>query len=160
MTVRMTFPSFVARATRRIVLGGLVAAAAIAVAGLVVERTKLGGDVGASRARLRAEVEGQFASLTNRVDAAVRAVTVEAETVRRSERGDAPATRLLFDQVAASAARTGVAVTIYGAASEPLAWLGRTLSCQRVDDAHADCRDSGRPDQGFPAQDQEFRRAP
>lgn len=40
------------------------------------------------------------------------------------------------------------------------AWLGRTLSCQRVDDAHADCRDSGRPDQGFPAQDQEFRRAP
>jgi len=39
------------------------------------------------------------------------------------------------------------------------AWLGRTLSCRRIDDAHADCRDSGRPDQGFPAQDQEFRRA-
>ena len=40
------------------------------------------------------------------------------------------------------------------------AWLGRTLSCQRVDDAHASCRDSGRPELGFPAQDQEFRRAP
>ena len=38
-------------------------------------------------------------------------------------------------------------------------WVGRTLSCRRVDDAHASCRDSGRPDLGFPAQDQEFRRA-
>lgn len=39
------------------------------------------------------------------------------------------------------------------------AWLGRTLSCRRIDDAHASCRDSGRPSEGFPAQDQEFRRA-
>lgn len=38
-------------------------------------------------------------------------------------------------------------------------WVGRTLSCQRVDDAHAACLDSGRPDLGFPAQNQEFRRA-
>lgn len=38
-------------------------------------------------------------------------------------------------------------------------WVGRTLSCRRVDDTQAACRDSGRPDMGFPAQDQEFRRA-
>jgi len=37
-------------------------------------------------------------------------------------------------------------------------WVGRTLSCQRVDDAHAACLDSGRPDLGFPAQNQDFRR--
>jgi hypothetical protein len=39
-------------------------------------------------------------------------------------------------------------------------WLGRTLACRRVDDASASCRDSGRPELGFPAQDQEFRRGP
>ena len=39
-------------------------------------------------------------------------------------------------------------------------WMGRTLTCQRVDGANASCRDGGRPDMGFPAQDQEFRRAP
>lgn len=39
-------------------------------------------------------------------------------------------------------------------------WLGRTLSCRRVDDSQAACRDSGRPELGYPAQDQEFRRAP
>ena len=45
MTVRMTFPSFVTRAATRIAVGGLVAAAAIAVAALVIERTALGGDL-------------------------------------------------------------------------------------------------------------------
>ncbi len=74
MTMRMTFPPFVTRAAIRITLGGLVAAAAIAVAALVIERTQLGGDLAASRARLRAEVEGEFAALASRLDQAVRAV--------------------------------------------------------------------------------------
>ena len=56
MTVRMTFPSFVTRAAKRIAFGGVVTAAAIAVAALVIERTALGGDLAASRARLQAEV--------------------------------------------------------------------------------------------------------
>jgi hypothetical protein len=51
MTVRMTFPSFVTRAATRIAFGGVVMAAAIAVAALVIERTALGGDLAASRAR-------------------------------------------------------------------------------------------------------------
>ncbi|MBS0549752.1 MAG: hypothetical protein JSR24_18515 [Proteobacteria bacterium] len=38
-------------------------------------------------------------------------------------------------------------------------WVGRTLTCRRVDDTQAACRDGGRPDMGFPAQDQAFRRA-
>ena len=42
MTVRMSFPPFVTRAAMRIALGGLVAAAAIAVAALVIERTAAG----------------------------------------------------------------------------------------------------------------------
>src|SRR4051812_12603855 len=126
MTMRMTFPSFVTRTAIRIALGGLVAAVAIAVAGLVIERTKLGGDLNASRQKLRAEVEGEFARIADRLDQAVRSVTFDADLIRRAERGDTAATRQLFDQVAASAARNDVAVTIYGATNEPLAWLGRS----------------------------------
>ena len=88
MTVRMSFPSFVTRAATRIAVGGLVAAAAIAVAALVIERTQLGGDLTASRARLRAEVEGEFAALANRLDQAVRAVPIDVDSLRRAERGD------------------------------------------------------------------------
>lgn len=42
----------------------------------------------------------------------------------------------------------------------PTKWNGRTLSCRRIDDQRASCRDSGRPELGIPAQEQEFRRAP
>ena len=122
----MAFPPFVTRAARRITLGGLVAAAAVAVAGVVIERTKLGGDLDASRARLRAEVEGEFAVLARRLDRAVAAVSVDADIMRRAEQGETAATRQLFDQVGASEALTGVSVTVYGIASQPLAWLGRS----------------------------------
>jgi len=126
MTVRMAFPALVRRAAVRIVLGGLVAAAAIAVAGLVIERTQLGGDLNASHVRLRAEVEGEFAALTGRLDRAAPGVSLDAATVDRAERGDTAATRQLFDQVAAAVAVTDVAVTIYGGNHQPLAWLGRS----------------------------------
>src|SRR6478735_426407 len=126
MAVRMTFPSFVRRAASRIAVGGLVTALAIAVAAFVIERTKLGSDLTASRERLKAEVKGEFAGIANRLDQAVRSVTIDADLIRRAERGDTAATRQLFDQVAASAARNDVAVTIYGATNEPLAWLGRS----------------------------------
>ena len=36
-----------------------------------------GGDLAASRARLQAEVEGEFAALTTRLDQAIRAMTLE-----------------------------------------------------------------------------------
>jgi len=52
---------------------------------------------------------------------------------------------------------TQPAVTCTGASTAK--WVGRTLSCRRVDDAQASCLDSGRPDLGFPAQNQDFRRA-
>jgi hypothetical protein len=49
-------------------------------------------------------------------------------------------------------------VTCTGAST--VRWVGRTLSCRRVDNGEAACRDGGRPELGFPAQDQAFRRAP
>lgn len=131
MTVRMTFPSFVTRAMTRIALGGVVVAAAIAVAAVVIERTELGGDLAASRARLRAEVEGQFAALTNRLDDAVRGLTLDTETVRRAERNDAVAVRQLFDQVARSVGQRDVSVTIYGGTGDPIAWQGRSEDYSR-----------------------------
>lgn len=38
-------------------------------------------------------------------------------------------------------------------------WRSRTLTCRRISDDHAMCRDSGRPELGLPPQEQEFRRA-
>jgi signal transduction histidine kinase len=126
MTMRMALPSFVSRAARRIALGGVIAALAIMVGAVVNERTQLGGDTAAARARLRAEVEGTFASLTSRLDAAVRGVAIDPDILRRAESGDTAALRQLFDQVTANAARSNVSLTIYGSANEPLAWLGRS----------------------------------
>ncbi len=128
MAVRMAFPSFIARSAQKLALGGAVAALAIWVAAEVVERTQLGPDLAASRAHLQAEVSGQFAVLGSRLGAAVTAVTLEAETVGLAEQGDAAATRRLFDQAAAGAAAAGdgVAITIYGARNQPVAWVGRS----------------------------------
>ncbi|MDP2317872.1 MAG: HAMP domain-containing sensor histidine kinase [Acidobacteriota bacterium] len=124
----MAFPSFIARSAQKLALGGAVAALAIWVAAEVVERTQLGPDLATSRARLQAEVSGQFAALGSRLDAAATAVTLDAETVGLAEQGDAAATRRLFDQAAAGLAASGdgVAVTIYGARNQPLAWVGRS----------------------------------
>jgi hypothetical protein len=46
-------------------------------------------------------VEGEFTALTARLDHAIGAMTLDPESLRRAERGDAAATRQLFDQVAA-----------------------------------------------------------
>ncbi|MGE3488502.1 MAG: ATP-binding protein [Vicinamibacterales bacterium] len=130
----MAFPPFVARSAQKLVLGGAVAALAIWIAAVVVERTQLGPDLAASRTLLQAEVSGQFVALSNRLNEAVRAVSLDAETVRLAEQGDAPATRQLFD-LAAGGVNTSpepVAITIYGARDQPVAWVGRS---QEVADA-------------------------
>src|SRR5690554_6698578 len=115
MALRMALPSFVARSAQKLALGGLVAALAIWVAAQVVERTQLGADLAASRARLQAEVSGQFVVLTNRLEAASAAVTLDVDTVRLAEQGDAAAMRRLFDLAGAGVATSPapVAVTIY-----------------------------------------------
>jgi hypothetical protein len=120
------FPSFVTRAATRLAAGGLVVAAAMALAALVIERTQLGGDLQASRARLRAEVEGEFAVLTARLDQGVRAVALDADLLRRADQGERAATRELFERLNAAAHASGVAMSIYGAANDPVAWTARS----------------------------------
>lgn len=119
------FPSFVTRAAARLAATGLVAAAAIAVAAFVIERTQLGPDLAASRTRLRAEVEGEFAGLTARLDQAVRTVALDADLLRRADQGDQNAARALFERLNA-APLPEVAMSIYGATHEPVAWTGRS----------------------------------
>ncbi|MDO8680003.1 MAG: ATP-binding protein [Acidobacteriota bacterium] len=124
----MAVPSFVARTARRLVAGGLLAAAAIWLGGEALERVRLGADLAASRARLHAEVAEQFRELGERLDLTVRSIALDAAIVRLAERGDAGATRTLFDQAAAGAAASGnrVAVTIVAANNQPVAWVGRS----------------------------------
>src|SRR5688572_19474644 len=128
MATRMAVPSFVARTARRLVAGGLLAAVAIWLGGEALERARLGADLAASRARIHAEVAEQFRELGDRLDRAVRSIALDAEVVRLAERGDAAATRTLFDQAAAGAAASGdrVAVTIVAAPNQPVAWIGRS----------------------------------
>jgi signal transduction histidine kinase len=128
MAKRMAVPLFVARTARRLLAGGLMAAAAIWIGGEVFERARLGSDLAAGRARLQAEVAAQFSELGQRLDLAVRSVSLDAGIVRLAERGDAGATRSLFDQAAAGAAAAGngVAVTIFAANNQPVAWVGRS----------------------------------
>ncbi len=120
------FPSFVTRAAARLAAGALVAAGAIAVAAVVIERTQLGGDLEASRARLRAEVEGEFAVLTARLDESVRTVALDADLLRRADQGDQTATRALFERLTGAAQLPDVAMSVYGATNEPVAWTGRS----------------------------------
>ena len=122
----MTLPPFVTRAVARLAAGGLVAAAAIAIAAVVIERTQLGGDLETSRARLKAEVEGEFAAITNRLDTAVRGVLLEPDVLRLADQGDQAARRRLFEQVMAAAESPNVALAVYGVTNEPVAWTGRS----------------------------------
>ncbi len=122
----MALPSFVTRAAARLAAGGLVAAVTIAVAAVVIERTQLGGDLETSRARLRAEVEGEFAALTARLDQAVRGIVLDADLLRRADQGDRAAIRSLFERITTAAQAPDVAVSIYGATNEPVAWTGRS----------------------------------
>ena len=134
MTKRMTLPPFVTRAVARLAAGGLVAAAAIAIAAVVIERTQLGGDLETSRARLKAEVEGEFAALTNRLDTAVRAVSLDPDVLRLADQGDQAARRRLFEQVMAAAESPNVALAVYGGTNEPVAWTGRSETSRRSPD--------------------------
>ena len=101
-------------------------AASIAVGGVAIERAELGGTLSASRARLRVEVESTFETLSHRLESAAGSVSLDADVIRRAERGDATALRQLFELASTSSAVHNVAVTIYGSTNQPLAWLGRS----------------------------------
>jgi len=121
----MAVPVLVARTLRRLLLIGAAIVALTWVAGLALESARFGTDLDSARARLENEVAAQFVALGAQLERAVRAVTVDPQTLHLAEQKDNGATRLLFDRVAAAAVAAGpdeVAITIYSSTNTPLAW--------------------------------------
>jgi signal transduction histidine kinase len=121
----MAVPVLVAQTLRRLILSGIAIAALTWVVGWGLERERFGADLDSARARLEVEVAGQFASLGDRLERAIRGINVDPQAIRLAEQPDTAATRQLFDRVAAAAAAAGpgdVAITIYSSTNVPLAW--------------------------------------
>lgn len=134
----MTVPPFVRRTAFGIGVGGLVAMTLVGLLGLAAERSRFGSNASASRARIEADVRGQFAALAARLDAAVDALTVAPPALPTREAADAPAVRALFERVASAAARAtlpNLALTIVSPDGESIAWSGRPGS---IPDARLD----------------------
>jgi signal transduction histidine kinase len=124
----------------RLAAWGLVCAGTVYVAGLFVANRILGGDDGAMRGRIVAEVQRSFATLTTELERQARAVADPAP-VRAALNEDLPATRALFERLAqAEGVATGdLSLSIYSAGSQPLAWAGRPseLPADRAQDGES-----------------------
>ena len=123
----MAFPSFVARSAQKLALGGAVVALAIWIAAEVVERTQLGADLAASRARLQAEVSGQFVGA--RPAGSMRRSRPSRSMPRRcgwpnKATPPPPAACSTWPRPASRTSADPVAITIYGARNQPVAWVG------------------------------------
>ena len=130
----MAVPSFVARTRRaRLVAGGLRG-----------RRRYLGGGEGSSgrgsaptwRRRAPGSSRGRRPVLRarRRLDRAVRAVTLDAETCGWPSSGDARRHAALFDQAAAGAAAGGDASPSRSTAAnnQPVAWVGRSKRSRTI----------------------------
>ena len=96
----MQVPSFVRRATWRVIVGGAMAAVTIAVVGLAGERVRFGADLEGARAQIERDVRCEFSSLSARLETAVEQLQRD-----RHDHDDQPDARHGAD---ASAVRTPV----------------------------------------------------
>ncbi len=124
----MSPPRFVRRTIFRILVSALVAFVLVAVVGLLAERRRFGADAAQARARIEADVRAQFAALASRLEAAVAALTATPPAVPPDPSADANSVRAWFDRLAAAEANAGlegVALTVFDARGQPIAWEGR-----------------------------------
>ncbi len=124
----MTLPSWGRRALVRTVVAGGVAGVLVAALGLLAERARFGSDVTAARAKVEGDVRAQFDALAGQLAAAVQEVAREAPSLPAAVTGDPDAIRALFDRINSAqrvARLPGLAVTVYGPAGRPIAWMGR-----------------------------------
>lgn len=124
----MVWPEFVRRSISRVLLAGGVAVVLVAGVGFGVERLRYGRDTAAARGRIDAEVRQQFATVIGRVDSAVKSLSADLPATLSTAPADLVFQRHLFDLTAAAAARVpldGLALSIYDANGQPLAWTGR-----------------------------------
>src|SRR5262245_62047594 len=124
----MQLPYFVRRATLRVLIGGAIAALAVALVGLAGERRRFGADAEAARDLIEADVRAQFSTLAARLQVATDDLRREQSVVTASASRDLGNTRDVFDRLAVEQERLdlpGVALTLYGPEARPLAWAGR-----------------------------------
>ena len=110
----------------RLVGAGILLALAVGVSGRLVERFRLGATDADTLVRVEAALRGRFEADAARLAAVASRVAAERDVVRAAALD--PAEKRLFDLVARAlppeqAGRVGV--TVYDAASRPIAWAGR-----------------------------------
>ena len=128
----MTCPPPVARGLKRVTVGLLAVLVAVAGAGWLLARQRLGATPADTRAHIEVDLRGQLAALGQALDGAVAPFASAGATVEAASGGAAGAVAQLFEQISTRrAAGSGAAVaalTIYGGEGTPLAWDGRPAS--------------------------------
>ena len=124
--IRVPAAPFPARRLAVLGIAGLAAAALVLAGGALAERIVLGADDAAMRARVQAEVRGEFDGMA----LALRTLTapVSDPNLLAAAATEDGAARRLFDAAeAALAQRPGedLALTLYAADGQPVAWAGR-----------------------------------
>src|SRR5262245_22103179 len=108
-----------------------MAALLVAAVGCAVERARLGASLEDARVRIEADVQQQFATLSDRLERSVNLVAAEPSLLTVVQTRDGQATHDLFLRTADAAAATaleGIAITVYGLDARPIAWAGRPTS--------------------------------
>ena len=117
----------------RLVGGGIVAALAVSLSGGIVERARFGAADSETLVRVEADLRARFAADASLL-AGISATTAAGQDVIRAALLD-PTDKGLFDLVASAlppeqAGRVGV--TVYDAASRPIAWAGRVSDLSKT----------------------------
>jgi signal transduction histidine kinase len=138
----MYVPQFARRSMLRVLVGGAICAIAVALGGVIGERVRFGSGPQDARRRIETDVRRQFGTLGSRLETIVARLRDDPTVLAATSARDLAGTRLLFDRVEQAAATLdlpGLAITIYGPGSRPLAWTGRpaTLPLGRIMGAEA-----------------------
>lgn len=122
-------PPFIVRALARLGVVGLVALAAVAGSGRLVEQQRFGANTSAARERVAAAVQAAVRQLEGRLERLVEAMPVEAAALQLAAQHEPQSERRLFDQLltAGEAAEGEFAATLYGSTPVPVAWTGRPV---------------------------------
>src|SRR5687768_11754173 len=124
----MQAPSFVRRATWRVLAGGLASAVVVAVVGIAGERVRFGATLADAHQRVEADAQRQFSTLAARLEAASDSLRRDAIVASATETRETGAVRALFALLADVESRLdlpGVALTVYDLQGRPVAWAGR-----------------------------------
>jgi signal transduction histidine kinase len=127
----MPVPEFTRRAALRVIVIGLLVAAAVGIAGAIVEWRRFGAGPAEARAQIEADVRAQFVGLTGRLARAADRLARDPLLVAVGQTRELGRVRQLFERLADEETLLGLpdaAITVYGAEARPLAWAGRPAS--------------------------------